>query len=227
MASGAEVDRGTAALMRIELHTEMGEPKVAAQIADAFLRRRGAWPASDVIEADPRPQLSAAAARGGLRSASERDAVRAEWLAVWKRQTPAPALGGVWLEGFGFPAETREEAETALAAFGDYPPLPTRTVRGASPAPTMGKVYALAERHADAIRELRIATASCRVLDEPIPLTRAFYFLGTSLEATGDHDGACAAYAKVIERWGNAKPRSVTAEAAKKHSTALQCPPAK
>jgi TolA-binding protein len=47
--------------------------------------------------------------------------------------------------------------------------------------------------------------------------------LGRALEQTGETAAACAAYAKVTERWGHAKPRSVTAEAAAAGFRRLRC----
>jgi eukaryotic-like serine/threonine-protein kinase len=44
------------------------------------------------------------------------------------------------------------------------------------------------------------------------------------LEQTGDTPGACAAYAVVMDRWKNARPRSVTLDKAKERSRALSCP---
>lgn len=48
--------------------------------------------------------------------------------------------------------------------------------------------------------------------------------LGRVLEETGDRDGACAQYAAILFRWGNAKPKSVTADKARARSKALSCP---
>jgi serine/threonine-protein kinase len=48
--------------------------------------------------------------------------------------------------------------------------------------------------------------------------------LGDALARTGDTAGACMAYAAVVAQWGKAKPRSVTADAAKRALTKLKCP---
>ena len=220
--NGSEADRSEAALLLIDLHDEMGDPKGAAQIADAFLRRRGASPGSEHRDSDPRPLLYAAAVRGGARTAAEGNEVRSEWLELWNRQTPALERAGVWIDGYAAPAETREEAEAALVALPDYAPVPAFLLRGWT-APTLAKVYALAGRSHDALPELKVVTTSCRALDEPSGVTRAHLYLGESLETTGDTAGACAAYAQVIARWGKATPRSVTAEAAKARVKALEC----
>jgi serine/threonine-protein kinase len=50
------------------------------------------------------------------------------------------------------------------------------------------------------------------------------FLLGQMLEQTSDRDGACAQYASILARWGNAKPRSVTADRARARSKALACP---
>ena len=39
----------------------------------------------------------------------------------------------------------------------------------------------------------------------------------------GDKDGACKAYTFVSERWGHAKPSSITAAAAKARAAKLGC----
>jgi serine/threonine-protein kinase len=48
--------------------------------------------------------------------------------------------------------------------------------------------------------------------------------LGRALEQTGDTAGACAAYARVLAKWGTAKPRSITADAAREGVRRLRCP---
>jgi hypothetical protein len=49
----------------------------------------------------------------------------------------------------------------------------------------------------------------------PQAQTRAYYYLGLSLEAKQDWAGARRAYEAVIARWGAATPHSVTADAAR------------
>ena len=219
--SGVEKDRAAAALLQVELHTELGEPLVAGQVADEYLRRRGAWPATDAIDDDPRPRLYAAAVHAGLRSPSERDAARAEWLATWSAQLALLERANVWLEGYAAPAETREEAEQALAALPDYAPVPALTLGGWA-APALAKVYALAGRDEDALPSLRFVASSCRTLSEPGDVIRAQLRLGEALEGTGDEAGACAAYGTVIDRWGSER-RSVSANTALTRATALGC----
>jgi len=49
-------------------------------------------------------------------------------------------------------------------------------------------------------------------------------YLGEADERAGDTASACAHYAKVIERWGHAKRRSVTLDEARAHAGKLGCP---
>jgi hypothetical protein len=52
---------------------------------------------------------------------------------------------------------------------------------------------------------------------------RAHVQLGEALEKTGDAAGACSAYAVVLARWKDAKPRSISLEKAKERTQALMC----
>jgi hypothetical protein len=63
----------------------------------------------------------------------------------------------------------------------------------------------------------------CDVLENAGTTVWAAALLGDLLEKKHDTPGACAAYARVLSRWGHAKPRSVTGDAAKARSKALGC----
>ena len=218
-ADEALQERAQAATLLIDLDAELGDFTPAARVADAYLRRVGAWPVADSIDDDPRPRLYAAAVRGGLRTPEELDRARGEWRALWDEQTEPLERGRVWVEGYAAPAETREDAEAALAALPDYAPI--THVRG-SPLPALAKVHALAGRTKEALSELRSVTGSCSALADPIGHMRAQLQLGQVLEATGDTAGACAAYGVVLDRWGSTK-RSVTASAASARTKVLAC----
>jgi serine/threonine-protein kinase len=53
---------------------------------------------------------------------------------------------------------------------------------------------------------------------------RAHLHLGDALASKGDTASACAAYRVVLDRWGSARPRSVTADQARAHAASLRCP---
>jgi serine/threonine-protein kinase len=61
------------------------------------------------------------------------------------------------------------------------------------------------------------------VLFDPFGNTRGWLDLGAALEAKADRAGACDAYRMVVDRWGQARPRSVTAEHARARAVALAC----
>jgi serine/threonine-protein kinase len=221
VAGGTEQDRTAATLLLVDLETELGDTAGAAQLADAALRRGGAWPESDSIDDDPRPRLYAAAVRGGLRTREEREQALVQWRAVWDGQIEPLERARVWIEGYAAPAETREDAETALAVLPTYEPIPELVIGGFT-TPALAKVHALAARAKEALPELERVVSSCRGLVDPIGHMRAELQLGQMREATGDVAGACASYGAVVERWGAAK-RSVTAAAAIARAKALSC----
>ncbi|WP_438008269.1 hypothetical protein WME89_05915 [Sorangium sp. So ce321] len=70
---------------------------------------------------------------------------------------------------------------------------------------------------------LRRATSACDGFYWPRKYVRIGWFLGQALEQTGDTPGACAAYQSVIDRWGDAKPQSVTADSARARMKAIGC----
>jgi hypothetical protein len=61
------------------------------------------------------------------------------------------------------------------------------------------------------------------VLDATMNWVHTHLYLGELDEQSGDKPSACAHYAKVLDRWGHAKPRSVTADEARAHATKLGC----
>jgi hypothetical protein len=93
----------------------------------------------------------------------------------------------------------------------------------------LGRTLLLAKRPGEAVDPLRRAAQSCQALyvnswGTAVWWMRAHVLLGQALEQTGDTAGACAAYAVVMNRWKDAKPRSVTLDKAKDRSRALACP---
>ena len=86
-----------------------------------------------------------------------------------------------------------------------------------------GRVLLLSGRLDDALPPLRTAVAACYALEAPFTFIHARLWLGEALEAKGDIPGACAQYLDVVDRWKNAKPRSITLEKAKARSRVLHC----
>jgi hypothetical protein len=127
-----------------------------------------------------------------------------------------------WAFHEGCLLSTSEQAADVLAGIGDAGPASWGEDL------TLGRALLLGGHAADAVAPLQAAARSCDVLSTPsegntIWWMRSHVLLGQALEQTGDHAGACAAYAVVLDRWKNAKPRSVTLEEAKERSRALAC----
>jgi len=54
-------------------------------------------------------------------------------------------------------------------------------------------------------------------------VTRTSLLYGRALEERGDRAGACEVYRTLAARWGEARPRSITAEEARRRAAALRC----
>jgi serine/threonine-protein kinase len=87
-----------------------------------------------------------------------------------------------------------------------------------------GHTLVLAGKTAEALPLLRRSAGNCFAFDWPYLHVRSQLELGRVLAQTGDTPGACDAYAQVVARWGNAKPKSVTADAAREAARRLRCP---
>jgi len=120
-----------------------------------------------------------------------------------------------------------DQATGLLAEYGDAGVL----VRPGGDAPRVrGRILLAAGDAADAVASLRLAAQSCSILTDGLYHNTIRWMhtqvqLGQALGQAGDKAGACSAYAVVVDRWKNAKPRSVTLEKAKERSRALGCKP--
>lgn len=141
---------------------------------------------------------------------------RSDWRQRFHGDLPPQA----WVVGDARVARTRDEAVAALAV---RPPL--EQLPSGFQLDVVGRVSALAGRSDEALQMLSRAAGDCMVLDHPFETVRANLELGELYEQAGDTASACARYARVLERWGNAKPRSVTADEARAHATKLGCGP--
>jgi serine/threonine protein kinase/Flp pilus assembly protein TadD len=226
--SRRESAHGSAARHLVQIYVETGRLADAGRVADAYLGRRDAWEPDARSEdyamaADAMPELLFAALRAGKMTRADLTARRAEWVQGWEKKAPPFFRHYVWAHGFAAPVETADEARDALAALPAYEPLPPFDPMAMSDA-AVGHAFLLGGRTADALASLNRATSKCRVLTLPVEHTRAHLWLGLAREASGDKEGACAAYRVVRDRWGKAKPRSVTAEKAGERQRALGCP---
>jgi serine/threonine-protein kinase len=208
-----------------DIELEIGRPERAAADAEAFYRAAPALTPDGTddaifVQMDPVPSLLALLRRAGRLSADEHRAAVDRWQA---RFPPTFPRGPLWRPLYANACETAEEAHAALAALSQYAPLPAPSYDSADLARD-GRAHLLAGEAREARALLDRGTRACVLLDEPIAMTRALLDLGAAAEATGDRDAACRAYAAVLARWGRARPRSVTADAARARSQALRCP---
>jgi serine/threonine-protein kinase len=220
----AEPEHQAAARALVATYLETGKTALAADYAEAYLRRREAWLpdpfAEDFAIANDvtMRMLRALAAAGRIDKAAlavRRDA----WTDEWRKRVHASLWPYLWLQAYA-PAATRDEALVAIQALGV--PLPAYTPKTLGIA-YAGHAYLLASRLDDALPLLERAGASCMALEFPMEHTLAHLWLGRAREAKADTAGACKAYAVVLERWGKAKPRSVSADEARARSKALGC----
>ena len=137
--------------------------------------------------------------------------------------TTGGGAGLSWFLAYAATAVDAEDARAALEAMPRYLPLPDVLARDDTMDDAFGTTYLLAGKVDLALPYLQRAARSCSALDHPLTQTAAHLHLGTALEALGDRPAACAAYRTVLERWGSAKPRSVSADAARARARALGC----
>ena len=140
-------------------------------------------------------------------------------------------FNATWFIVYARWAQTPAEAREAMAALPKYSPLPAS---GTSPWDKghEGRVRALVGDADGAVPLLRAAIAWCggvpddqepKAFDSTTDAMRDRLLLGQILEQKGDAAGACEQYGGVLARWGSAKPRSVTDDAARARSKALGC----
>jgi eukaryotic-like serine/threonine-protein kinase len=217
---GFQLSLTTALVLPLE---EMGKDDEVLRVAEDFRARSDGWVTHSFAKGlDLSLRLLRLTVGRGGPSPEEFERRRAAW--VEQRLTTWGAFPGlVWTFAYAATALTPDEARAALAALPKFAPL--TSFWGGSPTPDAyaGSVYLLAGRTEEAIPHLRRAVGNCNAPGEPGVQMRAAVDLGLALEAT-DKASACASYKLVLDRWGHAKPRSVTADRARDRAKALGCP---
>jgi serine/threonine-protein kinase len=204
---------------------ESGRTTEAAALAEEYLRRFAGWSADDSLWSTSIYAHDVQLKAGTLNRASF-NALRTTWL---KREDARAERTGRtdkarwWFVAFARPATTAEDANTALGVLASFDPLRSPLNRGLSDEEPLGRTYLLANRLDDARRSLSRAANSCDGLELPIYWLGARFELGRTFEALGDTRAACTAYRRVLESWGGATPRSLTAASARARSAALRC----
>jgi serine/threonine-protein kinase len=190
-------------------------------VADAYLKRLPVL-TSDALSSGRRMALSIRRRAGRIPDAEFR-ATREAWAREDMAKAEPQRANLVWFWYYAHSAATPADAREALDALPRYSPLPPYDANVYDER-VMGHVLFLAGRVDEAIPHLREAVSGCF---DPLFIPShqlAAETLGEALESEGDAPGACAAYAEVLAHWGNAKPRSVTADAARARAKKLGCP---
>ena len=208
------------ATLLAESLVEMGRPADANRVARDYLHRKDAW----VFP----PYWASAELLGVLRAggASHKGQWDTEVAGLPKSRMAPEAKAqpwAIWAALYGPAVQTEEEAKAALGELADYGPGYEQVSFFVDPIGA--HVLLLAGKADEAIAILTQESKRCRALEYPFAHTRAHLWLGQALETKGDKAGACAAYGVVLARWGNAQPRSVTAEKARERVKALGCTP--
>jgi serine/threonine-protein kinase len=221
-AALVETEHKAAARALVETFLETGRVAEAAKYAEAYLRRREAWLPEPFLEDfaladDVSPLMWSALRAAGKLDGAEVLRRRDAWLARW----PNRLDGFKWMHGNAALVVNPEEAKKELAARGELgiPRYTPKTLANAQ----VGRILLLAGRVDEALPYLERAASSCLALEQPFMHTRANLWLGRAREAKHDAAGACAAYRIVVERWGRAKPRSLSADEARARMKSLHC----
>jgi predicted Zn-dependent protease len=208
---------------------EAGQAQEAIEVARAFLARRAAYQphpgrTEEATLEDPTGRLLAIERRaGGLTVQQYRAALRAR-LDWWERRLGKSWLNYfVWRMQYAAAVQTAAEAREALQArarFGrayEYTAVPYDDA-------ALARTDLLAGRIDEALPELERAARDCSyTFGYTLEHVRTWYFLGEARAAKGDRAGACAAYGKLLGHWGDARPRSVTAQKARRRWRELGC----
>jgi hypothetical protein len=206
----------------VELLLETSQAQTAARVAEQYLASNQVLSNDEETSWQTRPRMWWAMHRGNRLGADGLRARIAGWL---REQKTHPRLGTSpgWPLIAAFDVETEAEAREALATLpirGDPP-----DTLGPISAAALGRLYVLTGRSSEAFPYLRSAAATCRVFFDTRQLMLANYYLGRAFEDVGHPAQACAAYAVVLGRWGNARPPSRAAAAARLRHQALHCDP--
>jgi serine/threonine-protein kinase len=192
---------------------EIGQSDAAARLAESYAKRRGAWDTyGDMAGGEV---LASLYASGRI---TREDYVRKR--DVWLASQPASPV--TWMGTYGVAQRSPDDARDALAAMARF--VPPGAGEENMFQGVYGETLVRAGRPAEAAPALRRATAACSVYAWPIEQVHAYADLGAALAATGDVRGACTAFAAVLDRWGRARPWSVTAAGAQRQWTRLACP---
>lgn len=224
-ASADQYDHARPLRARLNIFIETNRWDDAAKTAHDYLDRMDAW-APYAFAPDPSLSFYEPLFRSGAIPKADLDRQRAQWIEREKRRLPgrdpknAESAWLTWNSVWGSFAETREEANEALARLPAGIPLPEGSRRSIGLDFSLGKAHALAGHPAEALTHLLKVTASCGAFEDAMLITRARFYIGIAYEARGETALAKGAYARVLETWP-ATTKSRTALASEMRLKAL------
>jgi serine/threonine-protein kinase len=202
---------------------EAGRGDDAARVARAFVARRQVLAKEGAFGGtlrDDSAYVLALAHVGGTVSDAELRQTRDAWLADWRQISTGPqTTTQAWAALFAGTATTRDDAASALAAM----PSELRFARSTRFLAAMGHMYVLLGRWNDARPLLEQAARGCDVLEDAPTIVAAHAELAQTYEAMHEPARACTERRWIVDRWGAAKPGSITAEAAARELGRLGC----
>ncbi|WP_394833435.1 protein kinase [Pendulispora rubella] len=219
----------SAALLSVEALREMGRGRDAALIAERFFRRNEVWIRGDalaLISEYAKPSLFATALEHGrLTPEAWKGATD-----LWEQNTRVKIDSFKrWVLRWGPAVGSRIQATEAMLRdprheAGSVPMVDNEPVNMGVLEAYEGHMRFLAGDVAGAIPLLETAARTCQGIQRGTLHVQAHLWLGAAKEKASDIPGACDAYRFVLQRWGAARPRSVTADEAARRSRALRCP---
>jgi serine/threonine-protein kinase len=201
---------------RIKLAFERGQTRDAVSLIEAAIRASDGWIGSRSAHTDETgvSGLRAALAVARGKPVPPEIAAIERRLDVQKPGHPLEAWQAAW-GGLMFLTEKGAEAVAAL-------PRAVESISDERVDAEAGVALVRAGRLAEGEAVLARVVRRCDALADPLGTMRALLALGEVREKRGDVSGARAAYGRIVAAWGNAKPRSITADAARKRLAALQ-----
>jgi tetratricopeptide (TPR) repeat protein len=207
---------------RMQIALEAGEREHAAAIANDLLQHSPGWTRSsdDDIRIDALCTLRLA----HMSSTKAWSTGLTSWLESAGGGSPKAKFSR-WLRSRVCGAISPSDARAALTAN----PSPEQLLvakqsSDAATAEALGRLYLLAGDVDSALPLLSRAAASCRYFTYPVEIMHGTLHLAEARALKGDRTGACDAYRAIVGRWGQARPRSVTVEAARVRARDLSCP---
>jgi serine/threonine-protein kinase len=201
---------------------ESGRPERALAAIDDYRARRDLLTSMGNALADPALAFVATRRDAGRATAREIEEERERFRKRWSASLAGtPTLAFAVIDGQG--VATRAEAEAALAR-APSPLAPHELLVLPTSAAWIGKLFELTGDDARALEWDSIVTRMCGRLRTPLLALPTHLRVGEIHARRGEKDLACKELGFVLDRWGRAKPRSVTAERARAAAKKAGCP---